>query len=116
MFRDEFSWPKWNNDFATFFCEKQPRYRWYKDDEWELIEEKQEPKQGDDVKVQTDLWNWQTMEFVCFYQDKVIAKWIGKSFHMYESWKFNKKKIDITLQEIAYWKWVEKELINIINE
>lgn len=89
--------------------------RWlFLDDEWELIEE--EPKQGDELLVQDIGWEdwWNRAEFVCFYKWKVLVTGNGR-FVQYDIWRFPPKKLDVTLQEIADWKWVEKELINIIN-
>lgn len=91
--------------------------RWlFLDDEWELIEEKQEPKQGDMIEMVLRDGHWHLVTFVCFYEWAVVyVNWDG-IYARKSEWRFPPKKLDVTLQEIAEWKWVDKNLINIINE
>ena len=97
---------------SAAFVHEDGTYWYYSDDEWELIEE--EPKQGDEIEMFTNN-KWNKVKLVCLYKWNAIFDDEWYIITQPYKWRFPPKKIDVTLQEIADWKWVEKELINIIN-
>ena len=94
--------------------------RWlFLDDEWELIEEKQDwliqdtngnltksdsfrmPKQGDKVQVRDNPqkeWSDPVYTFVCFHKNKVLAESLNWYFFLYEQWRFPTQE-EVTLSD-----------------
>ena len=109
-----------DDEFWVGFSDDCQDHNYYRDKEWEHIEENQtdekpQPKQWDMIEIMVS-WEWTPVTFVCFYEWAVVYAVNQGILARKEAWRFPPKKIDVTLQEIADWKWVDKNLINIIND
>ena len=110
----------WSDNDRSVRFETEDSYWYFKDHQWEIIEELKEdwliqdtngnltksdsfqmPKQGDKIQVKNEWWtdwSWTIKTFVCFYNGKVISEDPDSGLQLWGQWRFPPQE-EVTLSD-----------------